>query len=340
MSLKFRRFVFMNTAGAEGSAAGAGAAGAAGAASGGAAAGSQGAGVGQPAQGGQPAGGGTALDPAPANGGGQGAPAESFWKDNWREQYAGTDEKKLNELKRYASPKAALDGLFAAKQRISSGQLAPALKPNATPEEIAEYRQAHGVPESPDKYEIKLSGDRKIEEEDKASLNKLLTRLHAANARPEVANAVVEAFYDIEQEILTEQEQSDQQARSDVEETLRAEWGGDFRTNITMISGFLDTAPEGVKDLLKGARNSEGITLLNDPRLMTWLADLARKFNPTASVVPGATNPTKAIQDERADIEQKMRDPNSEYWKGPKSAAMQARYRQLIEAGLVTGKAA
>lgn len=332
MLLKFRRFILQDPAGPDGAPAGAPPSGT------GSQPGSQAAGA--PPVNGLPAGApaGTVIDQP----GGQpaGAPAESFWKDDWREKYAGTDEKRLAELKRYASPKAALDGLFAAKQRISSGQLAPTLKPNATPEEISEYRQAHGIPEAPDKYEIKLSGDRKIEEEDKSSLNKLLTRLHAVNAPPSVANAAVEAFYDIEEEILSEQNESDRQARSDVEDALRAEWGGDFRTNVTAVSGFLDTAPEGVKDMLRTARTAEGITLLNDARVMSWLADLAHKFNPTASVVPGAQNPAKAIQDERANIEALMKDSNSEYWKGPKSAQLQARYRQLIEAGIVTGKAA
>lgn len=332
MSLMFRRFILQDPVGSDGAPAGAPPSGT------GSQPGSQAAGT--PPVKDPPAGApaGTVLDQP----GGQpaGAPVESFWKDDWREKYAGNDERRLQELKRYASPKAALDGLFAAKQRISSGQLAPALKANATPEEIAEYRQAHGIPESPDKYEIKLSGDRKIEEEDKPSLDKLLTRLHAVHAKPEVATAVVEAFYDIEQEILSEQNESDKQARSDVEDALRAEWGGDFRSNVTLVSGMLDAAPEGVKDLLRTARNAEGVALLNDARIMSWLCDLAKVTNPTASVVPGAQNPAKAIQDERADIEAKMKDQNSEYWKGPKSAQLQARYRQLIEAGLVTGKAA
>src|SRR3990172_7165987 len=51
-----------------------------------------------------------------------------------RQQYAGDDPKKLSRLERYASPKAALDALFAAQQRISSGELKAALSPDATPE--------------------------------------------------------------------------------------------------------------------------------------------------------------------------------------------------------------
>jgi hypothetical protein len=39
-----------------------------------------------------------------------------------------------------------------------------------------------------------------------------------------------------------------------------------------------------------------------------------------------------AVADERAEIEKIMGDPGSEYWRGPKAATMQARYRELLAA--------
>ncbi len=277
---------------------------------------------GSPAPGAQPPG-GPGGEPTPAK------PAEGFWKDDWRQQYAGQDVKRLKELERYASPKAALDGLFAAKQRIQEGSLIPALKKDASPDEVKAYRDSLGVPEKPEGYEIKLSGDRTIDADDKPLVDKLVAKLHGLHARPEIVNATVDAFLDIEESLLGEQEQSDTAALKATEDELRMEWGGDYRRNVAMINGLLDSAPTGVKDALLSARDSEGITLLNNPSIMRWLADVTRQVNPTATVVPGSNNPQAAISDELTNLKKMMGDYNSEYWKGPNKDKLQQRFRDL-----------
>jgi len=48
--------------------------------------------------------------------------------------------------------------------------------------------------------------------------------------------------------------------------------------------------------------------------------------------VPGAANAPAAIQSELADLNKMMADKDSDYWKGPKSEKLQARWRELFEA--------
>jgi hypothetical protein len=42
------------------------------------------------------------------------------WPEDWREKAAKGDEKRLNQLKRYASPLAAFEALESAQKKISS----------------------------------------------------------------------------------------------------------------------------------------------------------------------------------------------------------------------------
>ena len=58
------------------------------------------------------------------------------WGEDWRDKVAKGDAKKLSRLGRYASPEAVVDALIAAQNRISSGDLKPTLKKDATPEQI------------------------------------------------------------------------------------------------------------------------------------------------------------------------------------------------------------
>lgn len=318
MAFRFRKFVLMDPAGDAGAGAGGGAA-------------TTGAGTGDAGAGKGAAGSGTAGAAGTGDAGASAQP-KGFWADDWREQYSGQDADRLKELQRYQSPKAALDGLFAAKQRIRSGELAPRLKPNATPEEIASYRQTNGIPEAPDKYDIKLGNDRKIDETDRPMIDKLVAKLHGVHATPEMVNAAVDTFYDIEESVLAEQEQSDAQALRETEDALRAEWGGEYRRNIGIVTGLLDSAPAGIKDALMNARGPDGITLLNNAAMMNWLVEMSRQINPVASLMPGVQNPQQALGDELANIKKMMGDRNSDYWKGPKSAQLQERFRQLVTA--------
>lgn len=255
------------------------------------------------------------------------------WPDDWREGYAGQDEKLLKRLSRYASPKAAFDALISAQDKISRGELKKPLSANASPEELAAYRADQGIPETPDKYDLKLSDGRVIGEADKPLIDKFLTSMHGKNATPEQVSAGIDAYYDVVEEIQAQRYENDESFKQQSEDELRAEFGNDFRRNMNMVSGLLAGAPGNVKEMLMDARTEDGTRIINSPDTLRWLTQLAREINPVAAVVPGAgANAGQAISDEIANITKLMGDPKSEYWKGPKAEAMQERFRQLTSA--------
>ena len=68
---------------------------------------------------------------------------------------------------------------------------------------------------------------------------------------------------------------------------------------------------------------------MNNPEMLMFLADMSRKTNPAATVVPNSTNPVGAIKDEISTIEALMKADDPKYWK---DEGMQARYRELLTA--------
>jgi len=254
------------------------------------------------------------------------------WPETWRETYAGEDEGKLAKLSRYASPTAAFDAMIAAQNKISSGefkQVTP-FPMKGTPEEQTAWRSDNGIPEAPDKYDL---GDFEIDEEDKPVIDGLLKSAHEANMSPDNVKATVDWYYQAEEAKAEARQEADKEFQSASEDTLRAEWGNEYRANVNRITGLLDTAPEGVKDNILNARLPNGSPLASDPDSLKFLIDLALQINPATTLVPGAgDNIVGAIGDEITTLESMMGNRSSEYWKGPKADANQARLRDLYEA--------
>lgn len=265
---------------------------------------------------------------APSPPSGNPAPATA-WGDNWRQQYAGEDTKLLQRLERYQSPKAALDALIAAQNKISSGELRSPLPDNATPEQVAAYRQQNGIPEKPEGYFEKLPDGLVIGDADKPLFNSFAEGLHKLNADPKIAQYAVSWYNQLQEEQNVKLAEGDTAAKTATEDALRAEWGGDYRANINHIQGFLAQAPEGVADLIGNARGADGKAILNDPNVVRWLASVARDLNPTGTIVPAGSTVGKGLDDEIAEIETFMKTNRAEYRKDEKK---QARLRDLYDA--------
>jgi len=268
-----------------------------------------------------------AGDPPPAD------PAPVTWPDNWRELKANGDEKMLKRLQRYSSPSAAIDALFEAQTRISKGDLLPSLKENATPEEISDYRVAHGIPAEPAGYEINLPNGLVIGEADRPMVDEFLTKAHASNMHPAQVNEALGWYFDRAEQARIAQEARDTESRMATEDELRAEFGPDYRVNVKIANELLDSAPGGLKNKLLAGRMADGTLIGNNPDVIRWLTSLSRDLNPIGTVVPGSgTNAVQAVETEMAGLKVLMGDRNSEYWKGPLAAKNQARYKQLVEA--------
>ncbi len=255
------------------------------------------------------------------------------WPDNWRELYAGEDEKKLNRLSRYASPQAAFDAMLAAQNRISEGQLKTPFPADGSDEEKTAWRKENGLPESADKYDLTFDNGLVIGDEDKEFIDDFLKVAHESNYRPEQVKEAVKWFYDFQAKNEEARADADAAIAQEVSDKLHAEWGSEYRAHINRIEGLLDTAPEGLKDQIKAARLPDGTPLFSSEAALKFFVNLAMEVNPATTLVPpGSGNVMSSIDDEIANMESMMANRSSEYWKGPKAEKNQQRYRELVAA--------
>ena len=255
------------------------------------------------------------------------------WGDDWREKAAKGDTKKLARLGRYASPEAVIDALVSAQNRIAQG--IPALKKDATPEQIKEYRDSLGIPETPDKYD--LSGS-EFSNVNKELIADFLKSAHDTNQTPEQVKTSIMAYQQMVEKVNDQRSTQDMEIKAKTEDNLRGEWGTDFRRNLNLVNSFLDTAPQGFKEAFLTGRLGDGTPIGSSPEALRWLLQIELERNPTATVTPGAgANMAQSVDDEISKIEKTMRDNRTAYNKDEK---MQSRYRQLIEYQLTQKKKA
>jgi hypothetical protein len=263
-------------------------------------------------------------------------PDKGIWPEDWREKYVeqhGGDPKLLKRLQRYASPQAAFDALFAAQAKISSGQISTPLKPDATPEEKAEWREVNGIPAKPEDYKVTLPNGLVFAERDKPTVDAFLQRAHEQNYTPAQVNDAL-GFY-AEQQERAEQDllANDLGTQQACEDILREEYGPEYRRNLQAASELLAGVPGDIKDKLLNGRLEDGTPIGNSPEVIRWLVGLARELNPIGTVVPGSgSNAVQALESEMDGLRKMMGDYKSEYWKGPNSQKHQARYKELLEA--------
>lgn len=257
----------------------------------------------------------------------QGEPAK--WPETWRSDWSGGDEKVAKMLERFESPAALVKSYNEAAKKIRSGELAKPLPKDATPEQIAEYRAEHGIPEKPEGYFEKMPEGLVIGEEDKELFSDFAGAMHELNLPPAAMHKAVEWYYGMQEAQLAKAQEMEKQQAAQASEALRKEWGQDHKANINLITSHLDSLGE-LKPMLMDALMPDGTRLFNNPDIVKWFAAQARLANPGGTIVPGGGNPSQldSVQGEIDKIETVMRTRRTEY---NKDENMQARLRQLYD---------
>lgn len=258
------------------------------------------------------------------------APAAKAWSDTWRQELAGDDAKALTQLERFTTPKALWDSYQAAYTKIRSGELKAPLPDNATPEQVTAYRAERGIPEKPEGYLEKLPDGLVIGENDRPIFDSFVKSLHGANADPKVAHAAVAWYNNFQQEQEAARREADVKFGQATEDALRSEWGNEYRINKSIRDTYIDSLPQGIKDVFLNSRMPDGRPLGDHPDLSKWLVQEARDKGYSNTIVPGTNgNHGQSLEGEIEKIEKFMRSNNREYIRDEK---MQARLRDLYEA--------
>ena len=258
-----------------------------------------------------------ATPPAAAPAAEKPQPFYSSIPDDWRDQlvagggFEGEEiDKVKNQLSRYKDMPSMVKALREAQKKISSGQAKAPLPENPTPEDLASYREANGIPAEYSGYEIDLPDDADFLESDKMAIDAMLKEAHGENLKPAQVNKLVTAMAKqraVEFEARQTQDKLDAQRTA---ETLKKEWGPDFERNKNLVLNMLaQELPSAERDALMNSRldGGMGAGLLNSPVIMNMLAKIARERAPAPTIVPsGAAG--KSHDQIVADYQKKMTD--------------------------------
>lgn len=261
-------------------------------------------------------------------------PQPQTWPDNWRQEMAGNDEKYLKQLERFNSPPDVYKSYREIQAKLSSQK--PVIeKPgaNATPEQIAAYRQSIGVPDDPSGYNLDFDDGTVIGEDIKPQIDGYLKFAHESNLPPDVVKSNIAWFM---KDVQAQQEQIElmnQEARIEGIAALRSEWGAEYQGNINAVHALFVDAPEGLMSSLLQAREEGGLKFGNKPDNMKWLVNLAKKLNPQATLVPPGPDQAGSIDAEIEKITKMMNSPDKaerdKYWG---NESMQKRFAALNQA--------
>jgi len=254
------------------------------------------------------------------------------WPDDWRQQLAGDDAKRLEKLGRFDSPAAILKALEDTQKKISEG-LKPKARPDAkaTAEELAAYRKEAGIPETVDDYvkAIELPDKRVIGDEDKPVVSAFAERALAKNIPPKDIAELVDEYYAIQEEQVALQAEKDAEFKNEAMKGLREEWGGDFKANVNAMRPYFEGVEPELFDNLMGGRLSDGTKIGDHPGMIRFFVAKSLQENPAATVVPAGGNQIETIQNEIATLEKRMGEDRNAWFKDKPA---QERLQKLYEA--------
>lgn len=214
-------------------------------------------------QGAAPATQATAGSPPAATGAPEQKPAasgggEPLQYDRWRELVSAGDDKVLQELTRYKSPADIGKQLLSQKQELSKRAQPVTLPKDATPEQVAAYREAIGVPKegTVEAYGIKAPDGYALTESDKVTLAAFAKEMHEVHAPPSIVHKAVAKFFEVQQETAKAQSKIDSDKGRAWNEEREQERGRDDKALLAASRTFLQNHP-----WIKGQENPEAALL-------------------------------------------------------------------------------
>lgn len=244
----------------------------------------------------------------------------------WREKIAGGDEKFLEQLKRFGD-EATFGKTYRELEKLKN-QIKKPLPENPTAEQIAAWRKDNGIPETPDKYEIKFEDGYKLPDEYKPAVDGFLKAMHDQNAPPALVNQTLNWYIKQEQMAEVQRVEAEKAHRQEAIEKLRTELGPEYKATQGMIQAWLGRQGE-VGNALVNARGPDGRALFNNPDFVLWLNNYIRQTEPSATVIHDTEMAGSSIDDEISKIQDVIRNDPQKYNNDPK---MQERLQKLKSA--------
>ncbi len=251
---------------------------------------------------------------------------------NWRTPFIPEDDADgavAKQMERFNAPVDFGTSFREAQATLSANKQSVPLAENATDEDILHFRQTNELPLEAADYLKDLPDGLILGEDDLPIAEVFMGALHAEYAPAKYGHALIGAYNKFQEESQAAEAEMDATHNTETTDTLRGDWGTDYRANINIVHAFLEkTFGKEAKENLLNGRYGDGRGFMNDANVLKGFAEIARAADPMAPIVTTGTNAVTTMNDEIAEIEKFMRTNRPEYNKDQK---MQARLRELYD---------
>jgi len=296
----------------------------------------------------------TVMTPAPE---GAPAPASSMFPDDWKSQYVsyaldgkteGEDyDKLMKRADRWNNPGEVMKSFLNIEKQFKQGEDPNPFPEDGTDEQVSAWRKASGIPEDGYKVEdLGLNEETVIGEDNKDLVENYLEKAHKANIPPAAVKQNLEMYFEIQDQTVAERAAQDDSDKAATQELLTKEMGKDIAPRvgaaIALFKGFSRAdgeyvnAPDGMMDQILGARLADGTALGNDANTLKYLSAIALELDPEITRTgPSHGGSMQTIDTRMGEISQLMKDKESDYYKGQKTAdgnktLLEQEYYELI----------
>ncbi|MEE9598385.1 MAG: hypothetical protein V3V96_16560 [Acidiferrobacterales bacterium] len=254
---------------------------------------------------------------------------ETFEKANWRDAYAGDDDKFKSTLERFSTPLDMGKSFREAQATIRAGKINEAPGEDASEDDLKAWRSENGIPVEAKGYMENLPNGLVVGEDDKDIMGNFMETLHKLNVKPDVGHAIINWYNNFAEDQQDSIAEVDAKHNQEATEALRVTWGSDYTANINLVGAFLEASfgKEAKEDMMNG-RFADGRAFMNNAKVLEGIASVQRKLDPLTQLIPPGGDPQATLNDEIAELEKFMREKRAEYNKDEKA---QARLRQLYD---------
>ena len=185
----------------------------------------------------------TLITPTATSAPASGEPSAEAPSFDWRAALAGGDAKALARFERYSDPAAAGRAFLELERERREGVL-PRPKDSWKPEDWSKFYSDLGRPATVDGYAVKVSvptdAQPGMREAIEARLQDARAAAHEAGLTPQQWARLSQYVHDSVTSEMSAAHNAGQEYRQKTEQTLRQEWGEDFKVNVEYAKAALN----------------------------------------------------------------------------------------------------
>lgn len=254
---------------------------------------------------------------------------EKYWSDDWKEKMSGGDEKIMKLLDKYKNPSDVVKSYKELETKFHKTRPLADLAKDATPEQVKEYREKAGIPETWDKYDLNLENGLVVNEADKPIVDAFLQKAHDLNLRPSEVKKSLQAYYEGMTALNAEVAQRIEQQSAEIKAKLQKDWGNEFTANANLIYQHIEkNLGTDEASNIYHATLPDGTPLMNSPTLLNFFLKQAKESGQSHTLTPNQAQDFTSTLSRKKEIE-------SLYKENPKlfheNQALSDEYNKLLQ---------